>query len=85
MLIPSVNLGATYYTEDGAIQDEPGFLQSPNRQGLYVGAGAGPVGSGNVPIPGVSLFAHLGDAVYEPLAARQRVAVRQSDASAGAQ
>ena len=31
--------------------------------------------------PGVRLFAHLGDAVYEPLAARQRVSARRSDAS----
>ena len=35
-----------------------------------------------MPIPGLWLFAHLGDAAYAPLAARQRVAAQQSDANA---
>jgi outer membrane protein TolC len=33
-------------------------------------------------LPGVRLFAHLGDAVFEPLAARQEVRVRQFDSRA---
>lgn len=82
LLIPSVNVGGNLRLHRGAYQDDPGFLLSPNSQGLYVGAGARAIGAGSVAIPGVWLFTQLGDAVYEPLVARQRVAARQSDAQA---
>src|SRR5262249_55399011 len=59
-----------------------GIIRQVDLQGLYVGAGAGAVGGGTVTVPGVRLFAHLGDALYEPLAARQRVAQRGAEAEA---
>ncbi|MCC6417285.1 MAG: TolC family protein [Gemmataceae bacterium] len=82
LLIPSVNVGGSFRLHRGVLQDDPGFLRSPRSQSLYLGAGAGAVGAGTVAIPGVWLFAHLGDALYEPLVARQRVAVVQADAQA---
>lgn len=82
LLIPSVNIGGNYRTHTGAVQSSPGFIRRPNAQSLYLGAGAGTVGAGTLTFPGVWLFSQLGDAVYEPLAARQRVAARQSDAQA---
>jgi outer membrane protein TolC len=45
-----------------------------------MGFGGRAVGAGAVAFPGLWLFAHLGDAVYEPLATRQQVASRQSEA-----
>jgi outer membrane protein TolC len=47
-----------------------------------VGAGAGAVGAGTVVIPGVSLTAQLGDALFAPRVARLVVAARQYDAQA---
>lgn len=82
LLLPSVNVGGNFRLHRGALQDDPGFLRMPNSQSLYLGAGAGTVGAGTVTIPGVWLFSHLGDAIYEPLAARQRVVARQSEARA---
>jgi outer membrane protein TolC len=82
LLLPSVNVGGNFRLHRGALQDDPGPILRPNSQSLYLGAGAGAVGTGTVAFPGVWLFAHLGDAVYEPLAARQSVTVRRADAQA---
>lgn len=82
LLLPSVNVGGNYRRHRGAFQSGQGFLRYTDLQSLYLGAGAGAVGSGTVTIPGVRLFAHLGDAVFEPLAARQQTAVRRADAAA---
>ena len=80
LLLPSVNVGGNYRVHRGAFQSGQGFIRNTDLQSLYLGAGA--VGSGTVTIPGVRLFAHLGDAVFEPLAARQQTAVRRADAAA---
>lgn len=82
LLLPSVNIGGNFRLHRGALLDDPGILRTPSSQSLYLGAGAGTVGAGSVAVPGVWLFAHLGDAVYEPVVARQRVAGRRSDAQA---
>jgi outer membrane protein TolC len=82
LLLPSINLGGNLRLHYEAFQDDPGFLRFPDLQSLYLGAGARAIGAGTVAIPGLWLYAHLGDALYEPRAARQRVAARTSDARA---
>jgi outer membrane protein TolC len=82
LLLPSLNAGANYYTHSGNLQASSGAVFPVTRDGLYAGFGARAVGSSTLAFPGVRLFAHLGDAVYEPLAARQRVSARTSDAAA---
>jgi outer membrane protein TolC len=81
LLLPSVNIGGNYHRHTGNLEASPGFV-SVNSQSLYLGAGAGDFGAGTTAFPGVRLFAHLGDAVYEPLVARQVVSGRRSDALA---
>lgn len=82
LLLPTINLGGNYRHHRGAIQDDPGGFRNVDLRSLYLGLGAGAVGANPVVIPGVRLFAHLGDAVYAPLAARQQVAARRSEAQA---
>jgi outer membrane protein TolC len=82
LLLPSVTVGTNYHYHTGALQAGSGLIRDPNAQSLYLGFGAQAVGSQSVTIPGVRLFAHLGDAAYEPLAARQQVRARQSEAQA---
>ncbi|HJZ54251.1 MAG TPA: TolC family protein [Gemmataceae bacterium] len=82
LLLPSVNVGGNFYLHRGTLQASSGLMRSVDRQGLYLGFGSRAVGSGTVAFPGVWLFAHLGDAVYDPLAARQRVAASRSEAQA---
>ena len=53
------------------------------QQALYVGGGAGnALGSQTLANPAIRVFGHLGDAIFEPLAARQRVTTRRFDAGA---
>jgi outer membrane protein TolC len=82
LLLPSINLGTNFRLHRGALQDDPGFLLDPRSQGLFVGAGAGAVGTGTVTIPGVWLFSYLADAIYEPIAAGQVVNIDRADALA---
>jgi outer membrane protein TolC len=74
LLVPSLNAGANYHGQNGALQRPSGKILLLSEQSLYFGAGAAAIGSGTVAIPGVSLFAALTDAWFEPLAAQQRVA-----------
>ncbi len=81
LLLPSVNIGGNYHHHIGILEASPGFL-NVDSQSLYLGFGARALAGETVAFPGIRLFAHLGDAVYEPLAARQRVSARRSDAQA---
>jgi outer membrane protein TolC len=82
LLLPTVNVGGNYRQHDGPIQAAPGYIRDVDIRSLYAGAGARTLAADTVAFPGIRLFAHLGDAVYEPLAAQQRVAARRSDAQA---
>ncbi len=82
LLLPNLNAGANVRLHRGTYQASGGFLRTADIQSLYVGAGARAVGGGPPVTPGVWLFVHLGDAVYERLAAAQRVTARGGDAAA---
>jgi outer membrane protein TolC len=79
LMVPNVNIGGNFRFHSGVFQDDPGFLRNPKLQSLYLGAGTGAIGAGTVAVPGVWLFTHLGDAIYEPAAAHQRVVAREFD------
>lgn len=82
LLVPSVNVGGNFRYHNGPLLSTPGIILDVESRGLYLGLGSWAVGAGAVMNPGVRLFAHLGDAAYAPLAARQRVAARRSEAGA---
>lgn len=82
LLLPSLNVGGNFRLHRGTLQGSTGLIRTLDSQSLFVGGGAQAVGTGPPVQPGVRLFAHLGDALYEPLAARQVVSARRSDAQA---
>ena len=82
LLLPSLSAGTNLRLHRGAFLSASGLVRTVDLQSLYLGAGAGASGAGTPVVPGVRMFAHLGDAVYEPLAARQRVTVRRSESQA---
>ena len=82
LLLPSVTIGGNYHLHNGVLQASPGLIRKVNSQSLFLGFGARSLAAESVAFPGIRLFAHLGDAVYEPLAAQQRVTARRSDAQA---
>jgi outer membrane protein TolC len=82
LLLPTLNAGASFNWHEGTLQSVQGIIRDLDRSSVYAGGGAFAVGAGTVGVPAVRVFAPLGDAVLEPLVARQRVAGRQSDATA---
>ena len=59
-----------------------GEILNVNSQSLYVGGGAGAIGAGTVAIPAVRIYAPSSNALFEPLVARQGVAVSRFEARA---
>ena len=73
LLVPSLNGGATYHGHNGDLQRSSGKILNLSEQSLFIGAGANTVAAETVKIPGVTILTPLTDAIFEPLAARQRV------------
>jgi outer membrane protein TolC len=84
LLVPSLNSGVSYHGHQGVLQRVSGKIISLSEQSLYLGAGAGAVGSATPVLPGVNILTPLTDAVFEPLAATQRVKGARFNAQATA-
>jgi outer membrane protein TolC len=84
LLVPSLNGGVSYHGHNGNVERSSGKILDVSLQSLYLGAGAGLTTAGTPIIPGVNILCALTDAWFEPLAARQRVAVTQAGAQATA-
>jgi outer membrane protein TolC len=82
LLLPTLNAGVTLDLHAGNLEASSGIIRDLRRGSLYAGAGAGVRAAETVPIPGVRVFAHLADALFEPRAAREQVAGRRADADA---
>jgi outer membrane protein TolC len=73
LLLPTLNAGANYHDHTGPLQRSNGTILRLTEQSLYFGGGARTVAAESVAIPGVNIFSPLTDAIFEPLAAQQRV------------
>ncbi len=82
LLLPSLTVGADYDDHVGVLQNSFGAIRKVKRQSAFVGLGTRVFAAETVTIPGVRLFAHLGEAWFEPQVARRVVAERQFEAVA---
>jgi outer membrane protein TolC len=82
LLLPTLNAGANFHLHRGNLLAASGIVRDLHRDSSYAGAGAGTTGAGTVAIPGVHLVAHVADALFEPRAARERLAGRGFDSEA---
>jgi outer membrane protein TolC len=80
--LPTLVAGGNFHVHRGALQRDTGEILNVNSQSLYVGGGAGAVGAGTVAIPAIRIYAPLSNALFEPLAAQQGVAVSRFEARA---
>ena len=80
LLLPNLTIGGNVRVHRGVLQSSTGIIRNVDSQDLYVGAGA--LAAATVGRPGIRLFSHLGDAIFEPLAARQRVESSRSVSAA---
>ena len=81
-LLPTLDAGASFNLHRGNLLSAQGVIQKVDRQSLFVGAGASAVGGGTVGFPGVRLYGHLADALFDPAIARQRVTELRLEADA---
>ncbi len=81
LLLPYLNAGTNYHDHTGPLQRSSGTILKLNEQSLYFGGGARTLAGESVAIPAVNIFSPLTDAIYEPLAAQQRVVGARYNAS----
>lgn len=82
ILLPSLTGGTNYHQHNGNLQRAGGAILGLSEQALYVGGGAQTVGAQTIVVPAIRVLAHVGDAIFEPLAARQQTTVRRFEAGA---
>jgi outer membrane protein TolC len=80
--LPNLNAGVNYNSHVGNLQQSDGNILSVNRSALYTGLGAGAIAAGTVNVPGILLAGNPGMALFDALAARQLVRVRQAESQA---
>ena len=81
ILLPDLHAGSSYHDHTGPLQRGSGAILPETQQNAYVGGGAFAVGAGPASIPAVNINSPLAEAIYRPLAARQRVAGARLNAS----
>ena len=81
LLLPYLNAGTNYHDHTGPLQRSNGTILKLTEQSLYFGGGARTVAAESVAIPAVNIFSPLTDAIFEPLAAQQRVVGARFNAS----
>jgi outer membrane protein TolC len=84
ILLPSLNGGLAYHNHEGNLIASTGQIKYMYEKSLYYGAGTRVWAAESLAVPGVRLFGHVGDAIYEPLAMRQQVAMRRFDSQSTA-
>jgi outer membrane protein TolC len=84
LLLPSLNAGANYHGHTGNLQRSSGRILNLSEQSLYFGGGARVLAAETLSIPAVWIVSPLTDAIFEPLAARQRLSGARFEASATA-
>jgi outer membrane protein TolC len=78
LLLPNVNVGANYHFHNGQLQPSFGGIRKVDSQSVDYGLGTYTVAAETMKIPGLLIATHLGNALYEPLVARQIVANRRA-------
>ncbi|HIF01612.1 MAG TPA: TolC family protein [Planctomycetes bacterium] len=64
--LPSIQTGFSFHRHDGNLQASDGSIVDVNRSSFQYGLGAGAVGAGTTPRPGISAQFHLADAIFQP-------------------
>ena len=71
--LPSIRAGVSLNRHEGNLQNSNGQIVDISRSSLQGGFGAGAVGAGTNPVPGLSAEFHLSDAVFAPRIAERNL------------
>jgi len=69
--LPSIQAGLSYDHHEGPLQNAAGEILNVNRSSLQSGMGAGAVGAGTTPFPGIIAQFQLVDAIFQPAIAQR--------------
>lgn len=69
--LPSIQAGMNYHHHEGTLQDSNGNILEVSRSSLEAGLGAGAVGAGTTPQPGIVAQFQLVDAIFQPAIAQR--------------
>lgn len=73
MMLPNLRAGFNYHLHNGVLQNSFGEMRRVNTRSFYLGGGSRTLAAETVAFPAVQIYGHLGDAIFEPLAARRLV------------
>jgi outer membrane protein TolC len=82
LMLPTLRAGTNYHVHQGVLQNSFGKLRRVDEESLYFGGGARTLAAESVAFPMVQIVSPLTDAIFEPLAAQQLVAVRNAESTA---
>jgi outer membrane protein TolC len=77
MWLPTIQTGTSYYRHEGNLQDSAGAILDVSRSSLQAGLGAGAVGAGTTPQPGIVAQFHFVDAMFQPKIAERNAWAQQ--------
>jgi outer membrane protein TolC len=77
MWLPTIQTGVSYHHHEGTLQDSSGAILDVSRSSLQAGLGAGAVGAGTTPQPGLVAQFHLVDAIFQPKIAERNIWAQQ--------
>jgi len=80
--LPTLNTGMNYRAHSGNLLSSSGIIRYDDIQSLYAGFGSYAKGADTVAIPGVRIYVHLGEAIFEPRIAAFRLQARSFDSVA---
>ena len=80
LMLPTFNTGTSLHEHQGNLQRSSGVILPIDQQSLYVGSGARTVTAETIAIPGINIFSPITEAIFQPLAAQQRVERARFDA-----
>lgn len=80
--LPSIQAGFSFQRHDGNYQASDGSIVDVNRNSFQYGLGAGAVGAGTTPRPGLIAQFHLADAIFQPEIAQKTAWARGHAAGA---
>jgi outer membrane protein TolC len=81
-LLPTLVAGGNLHFHRGVLMRDTGEILNVNSQSLYVGGGEGAIQTGTIAVPAIRIYAPLSNALFDPLVARQGVAVSRFEARA---
>ena len=82
LALPHLRAGMNYHLHNGVLQTSFGLMRKVNSRSFYIGGGSGTLAAETLAYPMIQINTNVGEAIYQPLAARQHVYASQYETRA---